>query len=583
MCSCAAPHRRLEWTGSSTKRVPERLSVFPPPRISGPRGARASLARLGAGLCGVRARAAALSSELVASNNELRAEISALRQRVAELEAAANQQRGLDGVLTDSAGTLHALLESASQGIVVIDDAGRIVLVNARLAAMFGYAGQELLGQPLELLVPAELRVAHVAHRTRYAADPHVRSMGVGLDLTGQRKDGRRFPIEISLSYTHTAKGLLSVGFVSDIGERKAAEEALRRSETQARAVLEAASQGILIVDEQGTIVSVNRQTEVMFGYPRERLVGARVEALLPERLRERHVAHRATYFLDPHVRPMGRGLDLLARRADGTEFPVEISLSYVQTDEGLRALAFVTDITQRQTVERANRQTERLTALGQLSAGVAHEINNPIGVMTTRIELMLMDAEANRLPAESVEDLKVLHRHAQRVAAITNSLLSFARQAPQERALVSLNDVVAAVLVLVERQYERQGVRVHRDLAPSLPLVLGQANALQQVILNLVTNAAQAMPTGGDLTISTRLADGRIRVVVADTGAGIAAEHVPHIFEPFFTTKLSGTGLGLSVTYGILNDHNATIDVDSAPDQGARFVLTFPISDTRS
>jgi signal transduction histidine kinase len=165
----------------------------------------------------------------------------------------------------------------------------------------------------------------------------------------------------------------------------------------------------------------------------------------------------------------------------------------------------------------------------------------------------------------------------------ITESLLSFARQTPQERGLVSLNDVVAAVLLLVERQYERQGVRVHRDVAPSLPPVLGQANALQQVILNLVTNAAQAMPTGGDLTISTRLDDGRIRVVVADTGAGIAPEHVARVFEPFFTTKPSGTGLGLSVTYGILNDHNATIDVDSAPGQGARFVLTFPVADPRS
>ena len=159
----------------------------------------------------------------MASNDELTAEISALRQRVAELEAAAEQQRDLDGVLGDSAGTLHALLESASQGIVVIDDAGRIVLVNARLAVMFGYARQELIGQPLEVLVPAELRGAHVAHRTRYTADPHVRPMGVGLDLTGERKDGRRFPLEISLSYTHTAKGLLSVGFVSDVTERRAA------------------------------------------------------------------------------------------------------------------------------------------------------------------------------------------------------------------------------------------------------------------------------------------------------------------------------------------------------------------------
>ena len=353
----------------------------------------------------------------------------------------------------------------------------------------------------------------------------------------------------------------------------------LEAAEAQARAILEAAGQAILIVDQRGTILSVNRQAETMFGYPRDRLIGTSLEILLPERLRERHDAHRAMYFRDPHIRPMGRGLDLVALRADGTEFSVEISLSYVQTDDGLHALAFVTDITQRKTLERATRQTERLTALGQLAAGFAHEVNNPIGVMTTRIELMLMDAESNTLPADVVEDLKVLHRHAQRVAAITSSLLSFARQSPQERTLVNLNDVVAAVLVLVARQYERQGVRIHHETTSSVPPVLGQIDALQQVVLNLVTNAAQAMSAGGDITLTTAFHEGKVRLVVADTGSGIAAEHLPHIFEPFFTTKPTGTGLGLSVTYGILNDHNATVDVESKVAEGTRFVVTFPVA----
>src|SRR5262249_22068668 len=145
-----------------------------------------------------------------------------------------------------------------------------------------------------------------------------------------------------------------------------------------------------------------------------------------------------------------------------------------------------------------------------------------------TRIELMLMDAESNKLPADVVDDLKVLHRHAQRVAAITNSLLSFARQSPQERTLVNLNDVVAAVLLLVARQYERQGGRIHHETTPSMPAVFGQVNALQQVVLNLLTNAAQAMPTGGDITLTTSVHDGKIRLIVADTGPGIPAEHLP-------------------------------------------------------
>jgi PAS domain S-box-containing protein len=475
---------------------------------------------------------------------------------------------------------LRSLIESAAQGIVVIDASGRILLVNARLETIFGYSRDELLGESVDMLVPEELRAAHAEHRARYTANPHVRTMGVGRDLLGRRKDGSRFPIEISLSFSQAGAEGLYVGFVTDVSERKRTEEALRRSETQARAILEAASEAIVIVDQRGVIVSVNRQADVMFRHPRANLIGAPLEILLPERLRGRHAAHRATYFRDPHVRPMGRGLDLLALRADGTEFPVEISLSFVETDEGLRGLAFVTDITQRHAMERASRQTERLTALGQLAAGMAHEVNNPIGVMTTRIELMLMDAEVNRLPAEVVEDLRVLHRHAQRVATITNHLLSFARQSPQERTLVDLNEVVAAVVALLGRQYERQGIRIHKELAEALPSVVGQLNALEQVVLNLVTNAAQAMPTGGEVSLTTSFTEGKIRLVVADTGPGIAPEHLSRIFEPFFTTKPSGTGLGLSVTYGILNDHNAMIEVDSAPGQGTRFIMEFPVAD---
>jgi protein-histidine pros-kinase len=513
----------------------------------------------------------------VASSDELQAEVRTLRQRVEDLESALAERAG---ELRDAEPALRAVLDSAAQGIVVIDGAGRVVMVNARLAAMFGYTREELLGRTLETLVPGELRRVHAEHRAGYVANPHVRPMGVGLDLTGERKDGSRFPVEISLSYAGSGAELLCVAFVTDISERKRTEDALRRSEAQVRAILEAASEGILIVDERGTIVLVNRKTETMFGYPREQLVGASLEMLLPSRLQARHAEHRATYFRDPRVRPMGRGLDLVARRADGTEFPVEISLSYVRTDEGLRALAFVTDITQRQAAERARRQTERLMALGQLAAGLAHEVNNPIGVIITRIELMLMDAGANKLPAEAVADLRVLHRHAQRVAGITRSLLSFARQAPRERAPVNLNDVVKAVLALVGRQLERQGVRVHDRLAASLPPVLGEANPLQQVVLNLLTNAAEAMPSGGDVTITTALDEGKVRLVVADTGPGIGPKQLPHIFEPFFTTKVTGTGLGLSVTYGILKDHDATVDVDSAPGRGARFVVSFPALD---
>jgi two-component system, NtrC family, sensor kinase len=276
----------------------------------------------------------------------------------------------------------------------------------------------------------------------------------------------------------------------------------------------------------------------------------------------------------------MGRGLDLVARRADGTEFPVEISLSYIETEDGLRALAFVTDITQRQVMERAARQADRLAALGRLSAGIAHEVNNPIGIISSRIEIMLLDAEAQPLPGTVMEDLKVLHRHAQRVARIAHGLLSFARASSIEQFPVDLNQVVEETLLLMEKDLGKRGIAISRSLTAGLPPVHGDSNALQQVMVNLLANAADALGSGGEISLETRLVsgdEGGVRLTVRDTGPGISPEILPRIFDPFYTTKSEGTGLGLSISYSIVREHKGTIDVESLPGKGTIFVLTFP------
>ena len=476
------------------------------------------------------------------------------------------------------AARLAAIVQSSDDAIIGKTLGGIVTSWNPAAERIFGYMAAEMVGESIMRIIPDERKAEEAEVLSRIQRGEVLEHF----ETTRMAKGGRAVDISLTVwPIKDTAGRVIGASKIArDVTERKRAADAIHQSETQARAILEAASEAILIVDGRGAIVSVNRKTEEMFGYPREELLSRPLEVLLPERLRSRHVGHRATYFKDPHVRPMGQGLDLVACRRDGTEFPVEISLSYVKTESGLRALAFVTDITQRQVLERATRQAERLSALGLLSAGIAHEINNPIGIISSRIEIMLLDAQAQPLPGKVAEDLNVLHRHAQRVARIAQGLLSFARESPGERAPVDLNQVVEETLLLVEKGADKSGITIRRTLTASLPLVHGDNNALQQVVMNLVTNARDALGSGGVITLETSLVPGRsamARLTVRDNGPGISPDVLPRIFDPFYTTKTEGTGLGLSISYGIVRDHKGTIDVESLPGQGTTFILTFP------
>lgn len=239
----------------------------------------------------------------------------------------------------------RALLEAAPDAMVIVDDAGVIRLVNAQTEALFGYPRQELLGRPIDILVPERFRGLHPRHRLGYAASRQVRPMGAGLELYGLRRDGREFPVEISLSPLQTADGLLISAAVRDVSERKAAEALFR-------ALLEAAPDAMVIVDSRGTIQLVNAQTEALFGHTRADLLGRPVEILVPERFRGHHSHFRQGYFVDRQVRPMGAGLELHGLCRDGREFPVEISLSPLETPDGTLVSAAIRDVSDRKAAE---------------------------------------------------------------------------------------------------------------------------------------------------------------------------------------------------------------------------------------
>jgi PAS domain S-box-containing protein len=240
---------------------------------------------------------------------------------------------------------LAGLLEAAPDAMVCVNADGRIALVNAQTERLFGYGRDELIGEPVEMLVPDAVRESHPGHRAGYVADPAPRPMGAGMELAGRRRDGSTFPAEISLSAIDTEEGILVSAAVRDVTDRK-------RAEARFGGLLEAAPDAMVCVDADGRIALVNAQTERLFGYGRDELVGQPVEMLVPDAVREVHPSRRAGYMADPAPRPMGAGMELAGRRRDGSTFPAEISLSAIDTDQGILVTAAVRDVTDRKRAE---------------------------------------------------------------------------------------------------------------------------------------------------------------------------------------------------------------------------------------
>jgi PAS domain S-box-containing protein len=257
----------------------------------------------------------------------------------------------------------RGLLESAPDAMVIVDRTGVIVLINSQTERLFGYLREELLGQPVEVLIPQRFRSQHPGHRSNYFAEPRARGMGTGLELYGLKKSGDEFPVEISLSPLKTADGVLVSSSIRDLTER-------RRAEAKFRGLLESAPDAIVIVDKTGRMVLINSQTERLFGYAREELLGRPIEILVPDRVPHQHPAHRDAYFKQPRVREMDAGLELFGVRKNGEEFPVEISLSPLETGGGAAGQQFDSRCDRSQTNGTDASGEERRTREGQSGQG---------------------------------------------------------------------------------------------------------------------------------------------------------------------------------------------------------------------
>ena len=380
-------------------------------------------------------------------------------------------------------------------------------------------------------------------------------------------------------------------------------------------ALLEAAPDAMVCVEGDGRIALVNAQAERLFGYQREELIGQQVEILVPEIMRGVHPAQRAGYVADPKPRPMGGGAELAGRRRDGSTFPAEISLSAIDSEDGILITAAVRDATERlanqaererlrteaerDRMERQLQQSQRLESLGQLAGGVAHDFNNLLGVISSYAAFVAEEAERQG-QGEAWEairsDIEQVMRAADRAAGLTHQLLSFARREVVQPRVLRLNETVASVEQLLRRTLGEH-VELMTILASDLWPVLADPGQIEQVLVNLAVNARDAMPGGGKLTIETantdvdqvyaadrpRLAAGRyVTVKVSDTGTGMTPEVVDRAFEPFYSTKPKGegSGLGLATVYGILTQAGGSARIYSEPGIGTTVNLLLPVTD---
>jgi PAS domain S-box-containing protein len=592
----------------------------------------------------------------------------------------------------------RALLETAPDAIVIIDDKGVIRLINAQTERLFGYHRDSLIGKPIEALIPERMRGRHHDHRVGYFDTPKVREMGAGQELLGRRKDGAEFPVEISLSPLETEEGTWATAAVRDVSDRKrerdaatrlaaivessndailgkdingrvtswnkaaelmygyTAEEIIgepvellcpperqdeemeilarvrrgeqikhyetervtkngrrvemsltispirdaqgrivgastigrdisehKKAERKFRDLLETAPDAMVIIDTRGQITLVNARAERVFGYNRDEMIGQPIETLIPERLRMQHEAHRNSFVSDPRQRPMGTGLDLWARRRDGSEFPVEISLGPLQTAEGTLVTAAVRDITERKAFEsqladyaenlkRSNRELE------QFAYVASHDLRAPLRSLSGFSQL-LQKRYGEQLDAQAAEFLGYITQSAEHMQALIDDLLAFSRVSTVDKSMVDVD--CEAVLAQVERQLRAQiDSRAARITHDPLPHVLGVEHELVQLIQNLVSNGIKFQ--SGEhphVHVSAQRLGELWQFSVRDEGIGLAPEYREKIFLIFqrlhTNEEYEGTGVGLAICKKIVEHHGGNIWVESEPGKGATFFFT--------
>jgi PAS domain S-box-containing protein len=473
----------------------------------------------------------------------------------------------------------HQVVEAAPNAMVMVNKAGLIEMVNAQTEIIFGYSRDELLGRPVDLLLPERFRHQHPGHVASFFSDMSPRAMGAGRDLYGRHKDGSEFPVEVGLNPIETEDGVKVLSAITDISERK-------RMEARFRQVVEAAPNAMVMVNKAGLIEMVNAQTEIIFGYSRDELLGRPVDLLLPERFRHQHPGHVASFFSDMSPRAMGAGRDLYGRHKDGSEFPVEVGLNPIETEDGVKVLSAITDISERvkdsqklaehrDELERSNKE------LATFAYVASHDLKSPLrGIFQIShwIEEDLNNGETQAISGH----MKMLRGRLKRMEHLLDDLLAYSRAGRLEGSVTQV-EIGNLAKSIFEMQTPPEGFVL--EVAEDLPTFSTLATPLEQVLRNLFSNAIKHHDRNqGQISLSYRVVNkDYYEFSVIDDGPGIPPKYQERVYVMFQTLRprdeIEGSGMGLALVKKIVETYGGKTSIVSDGIRGSCIRFTWPVN----
>jgi PAS domain S-box-containing protein len=511
--------------------------------------------------------------------------LTALRDSAGELRGFSEISRDLSES-KESEARYRGLLEAAPDAMVVVNQGGEIVLLNAQAEKQFGYRRDELLEQKVTNIIPEGFAERLIADGNRTAAEALAQQIGTGIELSGRRKDGSEFPIEIMLSPLESAEGILVTAAIRNISVRRAAEKHLAQMEGRYRGLLEAAPDAMVVVNQSGEIVLLNAQAEKRFGYRRDELLGQKVTNIIPEGFAERLIADGTRTAAEALAQQIGMGLELSGRRKDGSEFPIELMLSPLESSEGILVTAAIRDISMRKiaeahlvkTVADLKRSNDELQ---QFAYVASHDLQEPLRTVASFTQLLAKRYQG-KLDADADEFISYAVDGCNRMKELIQDLLAYSRAGVEGKALAEISgeNALQRATHALEMIIKESGAIVTHDLLPTITTDLGQ---LTQVFQNLVGNAIKYRGVEvPQVHVSARQNGGNEWIFsVRDNGLGIDPQYFEKIFVIFQRLHgreaFAGTGIGLSICKKIVERLGGRIWVESQVNKGSTFYFALP------